>query len=53
MTQDEMFKTLQSATPDQCHSLVQKYLTPEVYNKLKDKKTALGGTLAHCINTGE
>jgi creatine kinase len=33
-------------------SLLKKCLTPDVYNKLKDKKTKLGGTLAHCINSG-
>ena len=33
-------------------SLMKKYLTPEVYEKYKDKKTSLGGTLAHCINSG-
>ncbi|XP_064652496.1 taurocyamine kinase-like isoform X2 [Lineus longissimus] len=52
MTQDEMVKKIQAATPEKCNSLVKKYLTPEVYNKIKDKKTELGGTLAHCINTG-
>nr|ACP43444.1 arginine kinase [Meretrix meretrix]ACP43445.1 arginine kinase [Meretrix lyrata] len=33
-------------------SLMKKFLTADVYNKLKDKKTSLGGTLAHCINSG-
>lgn len=33
-------------------SLMKKFLTPEVYAKLKDKKTSLNGTLAHCINSG-
>ncbi|XP_045197746.1 arginine kinase-like isoform X2 [Mercenaria mercenaria] len=33
-------------------SLMKKFLTQEVYDKLKDKKTSLGGTLAHCINSG-
>ena len=33
-------------------SLLKKHLTPEVYAKLKDKKTSLGGTLAHCISSG-
>ncbi|XP_052811346.1 taurocyamine kinase-like isoform X2 [Mya arenaria] len=32
-------------------SLMKKFLTP-VYEKLKDKKTTLGGTIAHCINSG-
>jgi len=33
-------------------SLLKKHLTPALYEKLKDKKTKLGGTLAHCINSG-
>ncbi|XP_060082030.1 arginine kinase-like [Ylistrum balloti] len=33
-------------------SLLKKHLTTEVYEKLKDKKTSLGGTLAQCINSG-
>ncbi|XP_045198192.2 arginine kinase-like [Mercenaria mercenaria] len=33
-------------------SLLKKFLTLELYNKLKDKKTLRGGTLANCINTG-
>ncbi|XP_074657212.1 arginine kinase-like [Tubulanus polymorphus] len=33
-------------------SLLKKYLTQEVFENLKDKKTKLGGTLAHCINLG-
>eukprot|EP01083_Nonionella_stella_P199109 730382_1 len=32
------------------HSILYKYLTPEIYNKLKDKKTAhCGFTLDQCI----
>ncbi|XP_064598124.1 arginine kinase-like [Liolophura sinensis] len=33
-------------------SLMSKYLTPEIYEKLKDKKTKLGGTLTDCIRSG-
>lgn len=33
-------------------SLLKKHLTKEVYEKLKDKKTKLGGTLADCIRSG-
>ena len=29
-----------------------KLMTTEIWNKLKDKKTKLGVTLAHCIKTG-
>nr|AAM90698.1 arginine kinase [Ensis directus] len=33
-------------------SLLKEFLTPDVYNKLKNQKTKLNGTLAHCINSG-
>ncbi|XP_064601409.1 arginine kinase [Liolophura sinensis] len=33
-------------------SLLKKHLTKEVYEKLKDKKTKFGGTLADCIRSG-
>jgi creatine kinase len=33
-------------------SLLKKHLTPTVYNKLKDKTTNFGGTLADCIRSG-
>nr|BAE16970.1 hypotaurocyamine kinase [Siphonosoma cumanense]BAE54374.1 hypotaurocyamine kinase [Siphonosoma cumanense] len=35
-----------------CHSLAKKFVTPEAAKKFKDKKTKLGGTLAHCIKPG-
>ncbi len=38
--------------PDNCHSLLRKYLTPEVFEKLKDAKTANGFTLDQAINSG-
>lgn len=34
-------------------SLLKKHLTKEIYEQLKDKKTAKGGTLAHCIRSGK
>lgn len=34
-------------------SLLKKHLTKEVYEKLKDKKTKFGGTLADCIRSGK
>ena len=34
-------------------SLVKKHLTKELYEKLKDKSTSLGGTLAQCISSGK
>nr|BAE16974.1 arginine kinase [Abyssogena kaikoi] len=33
-------------------SLMKKHLTQAVYDDLKNKKTSLRGTLAHCINSG-
>ncbi|XP_048585072.1 arginine kinase isoform X3 [Nematostella vectensis] len=33
-------------------SLMKKYLTEEMFNELKDKKTELGVTLSDCINSG-
>ena len=34
------------------NSFMSKLMTTEIWNKLKDKKTKLGVTLAHCIKTG-
>ena len=34
-------------------SLVKKYLTKEIFDQLKDKKTGLGATLLDCIQSGE
>uniref|UniRef100_A0A8W8JKH7 Phosphagen kinase N-terminal domain-containing protein n=1 Tax=Magallana gigas TaxID=29159 RepID=A0A8W8JKH7_MAGGI len=33
-------------------SLLKKHLTPDRYEKLKNRKTKLGGTLADCIRSG-
>jgi hypothetical protein len=38
--------------PKECKSLLCKYLTPEVFEALKDKKTANGFTLEQAINSG-
>ncbi len=38
--------------PADCRSLLCKYLTPEVFDALKDKKTANGFTLADAIRSG-
>ena len=35
-----------------CHSLLKKYLTKEVVDQLKDKKTKLGATLLDVIQSG-
>jgi creatine kinase len=49
----ELWDNLCKAKADgKTNSLLSQFLNEEVYNKLKDKKTALGGTLAHCINSG-
>ncbi|RUS83790.1 hypothetical protein EGW08_008448 [Elysia chlorotica] len=47
---EELFKQLSAA--EDCQSLLHKHLTQAVLDKLKGKKTALGGTLAHCIRSG-
>ncbi|CAG5123632.1 unnamed protein product [Candidula unifasciata] len=47
---EELFKTLTSAT--ECHSLLRKHLTQAIFDKIKDRKTSLGGTLADCIRSG-
>jgi len=38
--------------PDDCHSLLKKCLTKDVYEQLKDKKTESGFTLKGCVNSG-
>lgn len=50
LSQDELYKRVASSSSG---SLMKKYLTPEVYNKLKNKVTAFGGTLGDCIRSGE
>lgn len=47
---DQGFQKLQAATD--CKSLLKKYLTAEVFDKLKGKKTALGATLLDVIQSG-
>nr|AII97874.1 BLTX506 [Nephila pilipes] len=44
------FKKLQEAAD--CKSLLKKYLTREVLDACKDKKTALGATLLDCVQSG-
>ncbi|KAL1413969.1 hypothetical protein MTO96_030863 [Rhipicephalus appendiculatus] len=44
------FKKLQSAS--NCHSLLKKYLTKDVFDKLKTRKTAMGATLLDVIQSG-
>jgi len=38
--------------PETCHSMLCKYLTPEIFEALKDKKTANGFTLEKAIHSG-
>lgn len=47
---DAGFKRLQAASD--CHSLLKKYLTQDVFDKLKNKKTAMGATLLDVIQSG-
>lgn len=48
---EELFKMLTS--DPNCHSLLRKHLSQAIFDKLKEKKTSLGGTLADCIRSGE
>ena len=49
----ELWTSLSTAKKDgKTNSLLSQVLTEDVYNKLKDTKTSLKGTLAHCINSG-
>lgn len=45
------FAKLQAATD--CHSLLKKYLTREIFDQLKTKKTAMGATLLDVIQSGK
>lgn len=47
---EQAFQKLQSA--DDCKSLLKKYLTAEVFDNLKGRKTALGATLLDVIQSG-
>jgi len=47
---EELWKKLKDSDSK---SLLKKHLTQERYEKLKDKKTKIGGTLADCIQSGE
>lgn len=49
MSLEELWTKLKNG---ESHSLLKKYLTEDVYKKLKDVKTKLGGTLADCIRSG-
>jgi len=47
---EEGYKTLQASKD--CHSLLKKYFTEDVMNKLKGRKTKLGATLWDVIQSG-
>jgi len=47
---DAGFKRLQDSKD--CHSLLKKYLTQDVFDKLKSRKTAMGATLLDVIQSG-
>lgn len=47
---EEGFKKLEAATD--CKSLLKKYLTKDVFEQLKTKKTSLGATLLDVIQSG-
>jgi len=47
---EEGYKTLQASKD--CHSLLKKYFTEDVMNKLKGRKTKLGATLFDVIQSG-
>ncbi len=38
--------------PDNCNSMLCRFLTPEIFNKLKNRKTPKGFTLLQAINSG-
>lgn len=46
-----LFKKLSEASDSKC--LLKKHLTKSALDKLKDKKTERGGTLADCIRSGK
>jgi hypothetical protein len=49
---EEAFQKLQSASDEECHSLLKKHLTREVFDNLKTQKTNLGATLLDVIQSG-
>jgi protein-arginine kinase len=49
---EEGFAKLQASSDAECHSLLKKYLTRQVLDACKDKKTALGATLLDVIQSG-
>lgn len=46
------YAKLQASTPEQCHSLLKKYLTRDVLDTLKDRQTAKGATLVDVAQSG-
>ena len=52
---EDLWKALDSQPSDaKSHrSLLKKHLTKDLFEKLKDTKTSLGGTLAQCMSSGQ
>jgi hypothetical protein len=50
MVNDRLISLFQNAKD--CHSLLKKYLTKDVVDQLKTKKTKLGATLLDVIQSG-
>lgn len=48
---DSLYSKLKNSGPE-CKSLLKKYLTQPVFDKLKKKTTDYGGTIASCIRSG-
>lgn len=51
-TPGDMQQLYDTISKSESQSLMKVNLTKEVFNKYKDVKTKLNGTLAHCINSG-
>ena len=49
---DELWQRLSDAPPE-CHSLLKKNLTQEIFDELKDKTSAFNGRLEDCIRSGK
>ncbi|KAK3726481.1 hypothetical protein RRG08_005085 [Elysia crispata] len=52
LTLDELWQRLCDAPPE-CHSLLKKNLTQEIFDELKDKTSAFRGRLEDCIRSGK
>ncbi|XP_046582727.1 arginine kinase-like [Haliotis rubra] len=48
----DLWECLVNPSSEECKSLLKKHLTPERFEKLKERETKYGGTLADCIRSG-